>query len=559
MADTSITTQSNNGIAATTPTALGEITGGAEITAHNNLTLLQVLLIRYRKLLMFVAAGLMFMGFVGLMLWSGATPYRTLYSGLGEKDAAAMVEFLQKEHIPYKLQGADTITVPADKVYSARLKLASNDLQPKSGTGYEIFDKKNEFGMSDFTQKINLQRALQGELARTLEVIPQVASARVQLVMSKESAFAERDRKASASVMLQLNGAGKLPKATVEAVQNLVAASVPDLAVGDVTVVDSSGNLLSSTGKDEPNSQGETMQQYQISLEARLEHRVTSMLEQVVGAGQAVVRVSADIDRQFVDQNNISYNPDEQVVRSQHTITEDHSSMDTAPMGVPGLASNTPGNNPAVTSKGSGASSASKVPNDQAKRNENTTNYEISSVTEHRIIPFGAVTKLSVAVVVGGTSKTDAKGNTTFTPVAAAQLSKLRGLVDSAIGFNEDRGDSVTIQSMPIHDISSRGEVADVNASLHGKAFYMDLARYGLAALALILMAWFLLRPLAQRLAGDPSVTQEEEEEEDPFANLSEEAYARLAMVEKARIAVKHDPERAAKVITEWAGSAASV
>jgi len=555
MADNSLTTQPNGALAASTPTALGEITGGAEITAPSKLTLLQVLLIRYRKLLMFVAAGLMFMGFVGLMLWSGETPYRTLYSGLGEKDAAAMVEFLQKEQIPYKLQGANTITVPSDRVYPTRLKIASKNLQPKSGTGYELFDKKNQFGMSDFTQKLNLQRALQGELARTLEVIPQVSSARVQLVMPKESAFAERDRKASASVMLQLGGSGKLPQSTVAAVQNLVAASVPDLSVADVTVVDSSGNLLSSKDKDQPNSQGETMQQYQISMEARLEHRLTSMLEQVVGAGQAVVRVSADIDRQFVEQNNTNYNPDEQVVRSQHTITEDRNSTDAAAIGVPGLASNTPGNNPAVTADGSVAKASANVPTEKAKRNENTTNYEISSVTEHRVIPFGAIKKLSVAVVVGGSSSKDDKGVETFTPLGAAQLSKLRGLVNSAIGFNEDRGDAVTIQSMPIHDISSRGDAKAVDA-IHSKAFYMDLARYGLAALALILMAWFLLRPLAQRLSHDPNLV-EEEEEEDPFANLSEEAYARLAMVEKARIAVKHDPERAAKVISEWAGSSA--
>jgi len=554
MANTAVATQPNSALAQTTPTAQGEITGSASGPSQG-LTLFQLLLIRYRKLLMFVAASMMFLGFIGLMLWSGEAPYHMLYSGLNEKDAAAIVEALQKEHIPYKLEGENTITVPANKVYSARLKLAGKDLLPRSGTGYEIFDKANEFGVSDFTQKINLQRALQGELARTIEVLPQVASARIQLVMPKESAFAERDRKATASVMLQLSGSSKLSPQSVVAIQNLVSSSVPDLAVKSVTIVDSSGNLLSGTAKDQPSSQGQTMQKFQAALEGRMEHRITSMLEQVIGAGQVVVRVNADIDRKFVEQNSTSFNPDEQVIRSQHSINETRKSGDSGgAIGVPGIASNTPGNNSA-TSGNSGAAAANG-PTEAAKRGENTINYEISSVTEHRVIPFGTINKVSVAVVVGGTVTKDDKGNETFTPLTASKLSNLRALVNSAIGFNEDRGDVVTIQSMPIHDISSShlAQNPAMEKSMN-KAFYMELARYALAIIAMLLMAWFLLRPLAQRLSQTANQIEEEEEEEDPFANLSEEAYARLAMVEKARIAVKHDPDRASKVLAEWAGS----
>ncbi len=554
MADTAIATQPDNTVAQATPTAQGEITGDFSPTAQG-LTLFQLLLIRYRKLLMFVASSLMFLGFVGLMLWSGESPYRTLYSGLGEKDAAAIVELLQKEQIPYRLEGGSTITVPADKVYSARLKLASKNLQPKSGTGYELFDKQNSFGVSDFTQKINLQRALQGELARTIEVIPQVRSARVQLVMPKESAFAERDRKASASVMLQLSGSGKLPQQTVVAIQNLIASSVPDLDPKAVTVVDASGNLLSGSEKDQPNSQGQTMQEFQAALEARMEHRLTTMLEQIVGVGQAVVRVSADIDRNFVEQNRTSFNPDEQVVRSQHSVNEKRNSREGAAIGVPGIASNTPGNNPAVSPDGTAVSPENQGPSEAASRSENTVNYEISTVQEHRIIPFGTVKKLSVAVVVGGKVTADADGNEQFTPLSAKQLSRLRDLVNSSIGFDEDRGDRVTIQSMPIHDISSARAAATEVEAAQNKAFYMEMARYALASIAMLLMAWFLLRPLAQRISQVSGAPEEEEEEEDPFANLSEEAYARLAMVEKARIAVKHDPDRAARVLAEWAGS----
>ncbi len=553
MANTAVATSPNNAVAPSVPTAQGEITGEMS-AASQGLTLFQLLLIRYRKLLMFVAASLMFLGFIGLMLWSGQAPYRTLYSGLNEKDAASIVEELQKEQIPYKLEGASTITVPADKVYQARLKLAGKNLQPKSGTGYELFDKQNEFGVSDFTQKINLQRALQGELARTIEVIPQVSAARVQLVMPKESAFAERDRHATASVMLQLTGSGKLAQQSVVAIQNLVASSVPDLKPKDVTIVDSSGNLLTGNEKDQPSSQGQSMQEFQAKLESRMEQRITSMLEQVVGAGQAVVRVNADIDREFVEQNRTSFNPDEQVIRSQHSINESRDSSEGSAIGVPGIASNTPGNNPATAN---GGGTGNNGPTEAAKRNESTINYEISNVVEHRVVPFGTLKKVSVAVVVGGTTTKDKDGNTTFTPLSAAQISNLRALVNSAIGYNEDRGDSVTIQSMPIHDISSARLAATPEMEKAQKqAFYMELARYTLAIISMLLMAWFLLRPLAQRLSQSANaMDEEEEEEEDPFANLSEEAYARLAMVEKARIAVKHDPDRAARVLAEWAGS----
>ncbi|MCF6208049.1 MAG: flagellar M-ring protein FliF, partial [Ghiorsea sp.] len=200
----------------------GQVTGEAPISQVQNA------LMKNRRGILFMAAALMFAGFVGLMLWSSESPYRTVYSGMDEKDAAAIVELLQKEKIPYKLQGSGTVLVPEDQVYAVRLKLAGEDMMPGNGEGFEIFDRANEFGVSDFTQKVNLQRAMQVELARTIEVLPIVSAARVHLVLPKESAFAERDRKASASVMLKLTGNKKLSPQTVGAIQNLVASAVAE-------------------------------------------------------------------------------------------------------------------------------------------------------------------------------------------------------------------------------------------------------------------------------------------------------------------------------------------
>jgi len=507
------------------------------------------MLVKYRKLMLFAAASLMLVGFISLVLWSSEKPYRTIYAGMAEKDAASVVEMLQKEHIPYRLEGGGTVMVPEDQVYQVRLKLAGEGMTPTGNIGFEIFDKSNEFGLSDFTRKINLQRALQGELSRTIEVMPQVTAARIHLVMPKESAFAERDRKASASVMLQLTGNRHMAKKSVLAIQNLVAASVPDMDLNDVTVVDASGTLLSSNEKEAPMSEGQTMQEYRAKLEQRLEQRLAGMLEQIVGQGQAVVRVSADINREFIEQNNTRYNPDEQVLRSRKSISEEHASSSGAALGVPGLASNTPGAN-SVNADGSVGAPAQ--PQDKAKRLEDVNNYEISTTQEHRIVPFGSINKLSVATIVGGHYNTDDKGEQVFTPRSKEELAQLQKLIERAMGYDEDRGDSVNVQSMPLIDISSTSD-EDALQSAENRAFYMQVARYSLAGLALLLLAWFVLRPLAVRM--QESARHDENEKHPALASpnqMSSEAYARLANMEQVKQNIYQEPDRANKVLREW-------
>ncbi|MDQ6968586.1 MAG: flagellar basal-body MS-ring/collar protein FliF [Mariprofundaceae bacterium] len=550
-------TPQNSAVQAMGAPLQGEIGAGTAPVASQFINL-QNSLISNRRILLFVAGTLMLVGFLSLMLWSSATPYRPIYSGMNEKDAAAIVEMLQKEHVPYKLEGGGTVLVPADKVYAMRLKLASQDMMPGSGTGFEIFDRSNEFGISDFTQKINLQRAQQGELARTIEVLPQVTAARVHLVMPKESAFADHDRKASASVMLQLMGSQRMPKKTVVAIQSLVAASIPELDKSAVVIVDSSGNLLSSKGDEQAAGQGESMKSYQSKMEQRMESRLTTMLDQVVGAGQAVVRVSAKINRQYVEQNSKKYNPDEQVLRSQSSTEENRTSVESSASGVPGVASNTPGS-PQILPDGSvaKAGAGNNPPGDRANRRDETNNYEISSTTEHRIIPFGSIDRLSVAVIVGGSFKVASDGAKTFVPRGKSELKSLKNLVRGAMGYNEDRGDTIELQSMPLLDISSLPD-AEALQSTENKAFYLEIARYGLVGVALFLLAWFLLRPLAQR------ITATEESSEKGAGNaalvyqpeLSDDARARLEKLEHARQAISNNPERAGKVLNEWVGTA---
>jgi len=274
------------------------------------------------------------------------------------------------------------------------------------------------------------------------------------------------------------------------------------------------------------------------------------MLEQIVGESQAVVRVSADINREFIEQNNTRYNPDEQVLRSRKSISENRQSNEGMALGVPGLASNTPGANNAT-----GAAGAAITPTDSASRNEDVNNYEISTTNEHRIVPFGSINKLSVAVIVGGSMQAATEGGeATFTPRSKEELTNLQKLVERAMGFNEDRGDSVDVQSMPLVDISSTID-SEALTSAENRAFYMQIVRYSLAGLALLLLGWFVLRPLAQRI--QQSGEKQHQPQQGALAlhgqhELSSEAYARLANMEQVKQSVTSEPDRANKVLREW-------
>ena len=451
---------------------------------------IQGLLLNNRRLLLLIASVLLLAGFIGLIFWSAEAPYRTLFSNMDEKEAASVVEMLQKEKVPYRLEGTGTIMVPSDQVYTLRLKLAGEDMLPGNKAGYELFDKGDQFGISDFVQKVNLQRALQGELARTIEILPQVSAARVHLVLPKESAFVSRKQQATASVMLQLTGASRISKQSILAIQNLVSAGVPELDRENVTVVDSAGNLLTTKGESNTGGAGQTQQEYQVNFERRMEERLTRMLEQIVGSGQAVVRVSAEINREHVEQNNQRFNPDESVLRSERIIDESRKASDRRAMGIPGVSSNNP-------DKQAASQGLVQEPTEEAGRSEHVSNFEISSTTEKRIIPFGEVEKLSVAVVVGGTVSKQGE-TSSFTPRSQEELKSIRGLVERAMGYDEDRGDSLEVQSLSLVDMSINADTEALQEA-ESKAFYLELARYGLAGVALFLLVWFVLRPMSSR------------------------------------------------------------
>lgn len=520
----------------------GTAAGGTRFVAH---------IPKNRRLILATAGILMMLGFISLAFWSSRPEYRLLYGGMDDKESARVVDLLQKDHIPYQLQGSGTVMVPADQLYAARIKLAGDGVTPTNGVGFELFDKTNTFGLSEFAQKVNYQRALQGELARTIEVLPQVEAARVELVMPKDSAFADRQRKASASVMLQIVGGQQLPVQTVQAIQNLVAAGVPDLTPKGVTVVDSAGNLLSSDKDTADMGSGRTLRDYQTSLEQRMENRLTGMLEQVVGVGQAVVRVTAQLDREELDQHKDSFDPDETAIRSQREDTETRTSNgSTIPAGVPGIASNTPGANPGTKP----ATKSASAPADKATHTVRVTNYEISNTQEHIIVPSGGIKRLSVAVIVGGHMKKE-NGQQVFVPRSKQELKSIQLLVQRAIGYDDDRGDSVVVQSLPLIDIHNQ---ADAKALAHAqnRAFYLQVARYALAGLALILIALFILRPMAKRLTMSRPAAQPAAPTGDGMAAIAaampKASAGHLDFQSPAKQVATANPDQTALILQQW-------
>jgi len=475
----------------------------------------------HSRWVLFAASAILLVGFLSLFIWSNEKPYRALYTGLSETDASKIVKELQKSKADYRLDGAGIILVPADKIYSTRLKLAGKNVTPSKTIGFEIFDQGNKFGLSEFTQKINLQRALQGELSRSIEELPQVESARVHLVFSKSSPFKDKERKARASIMIALFGSGQLSKKNVIAIQNLVASSTPNLSASDVSIIDSDGNLLS-----EPKGGNSDVQEgIKISIEKRLESRITTMLEKIVGDGNAIVRIVADINREYVEQDSTIYNPDEQVLRSSR-ILDESKTIGTA-KGIPG-----------ATTSESKTNSGNTNTSQKAKKGDKVLNYEISSTKEKKVIPFGKVTKLYAAIVIGDRIK---DGNAI--PRSEEELLTLEEIVKGAMGFNEERGDIIKIKSVPLAVAKKDSTKPESSIS---KDTYFEIARYSLIFIIVLLLAIFLIIPLSKRIkemGREPDKI--EEKEEVVFAPGSE-------TLPKVKKAVDDDGARAVRVVQEW-------
>jgi flagellar M-ring protein FliF len=434
-------------------------------------------------------------GFFGMFIVGSKMEFQPLFGKLSSDDAATIVDKLREQRVPFKIEGGGSmILVPADKVYDIRLSLAGLGL-PKGGTvGFEIFDK-TDFGSTEFVQKLNYQRALQGELARTIKEFNEVADARVMIVMPKDSVFIEEKKPPSASVMLTLRS--EMPKSKVAAVVNLVASAIEGLTPDLVTVVDTSGKVLSKKilPADKVGELADSQLEYKTMYEGNLSRRIQSMLEQIAGVGKAIVRVSADMDFSQIDINEEKYDPDAQVLRSRQISTESQDSTKAASSGVSSV-------NP-VASGGSGGNQAAE----KSQRQNETVNYEINRTVRRTTKPMAEVKRLSVAAVLDGnyTQETGKDGTQARKYVARtqAELDQFKKIVQQAMGYSEDREDKVTIESLPFSDMT---EMTVQTPS--GVDWLALVRRYGhLAGYAVLILISFLfiVRPVIQAV-GDVSV-----------------------------------------------------
>ncbi len=376
-----------------------------------------------------------------------------LYSGMETEDASAVVQKLESLKIPYELRAdGTTILVPEEQLYKLRLDMASAGL-PKGGSiGFELFDQ-NQFGATEFEQQVSLRRALEGELSRSINTVDGVASSRVHLVMPKSSVFLSKKEQASASVVVKLKNPALFGKKEVAAVVHLVAAAVPGLSRNHISVVSTEGVTLHRPSLDESGGLGtEMLAEESQAVAQRLEAQAIAQLERVVGPGGADVRVAVVLDASTKEQTKETYQPDKTALRSEQQSEEEVRSQSPGAEGIPGARSNLPGND------GNEATQATAGQNlDTTSRKSHTRNWEVDRAVEKVHTPPGQVGRLSVAVLLNGSWQKQKAGPDVFVPRAQAEVDQLTLVVRQAVGFDEMRGDTISVSAAKF----ARGEQLD--------------------------------------------------------------------------------------------------
>ncbi|MEQ9642706.1 MAG: flagellar basal-body MS-ring/collar protein FliF [Alphaproteobacteria bacterium] len=439
-----------------------------------------------------IAAGLL--GFFAYLVDRLTTPPMTLlYGELAPNDSSQIVAKLEALNVEYKLAGdGSQILVPEDGALRLRMTMAADGLPSGGSVGYELFDRTDALGTTSFVQNVNSMRALEGELARTISTIELVEAARVHLVLPKRELFAREKREPSASIVLKLRR-GSMDRSQVAAIQNLVAAAVPDLQTQRVSIVDDNGNLLSRTrGRDESGGPAD-MVDLRIGYEERLKQAVESMVEQSVGIGNVRAEVSVQMKFDRITENAEVYNPDGQVVRSTQTIEDNATSTETTPDSV-SVGNNLPD---AQAQVGGGAGGS----NSNTARTEETVNYEISKTVRTEVKQMGTVERLSVAVLVDGNYARGENGETTYSPREQAELDQIASLVRSAIGFDEARGDTIEVVNMRFMRFEDQ-VVPEVDLPFLNltKGDYFRLAEIATLLVLGVLVVLLVVRPMLRRL-----------------------------------------------------------
>ncbi len=515
---------------------------------------------------MMVAIAALFAMIAGAWIWGNTPDYRVLYSNLSDRDGGDIIESLQQMNIQYKFaDGGGALLVPSSQVHEARLKLASQGLPKGGNVGFELMENQR-FGITQFAEQVNYQRALEGELARSVQSIGAVAAARVHLAIPKPSVFVKEQQQPSASVVLSLQGGRLLDSAQVSAIIHLISSSVSGMSAKNVAVVDQNGTLLSASHDRAGNNGLDANQlKYVHQVEQSYIDRIEALLSPMLGANNIRAQVSADIDFSRIEQTSEIYKPNqnaaESVVRSQQT-SEAMSGSGLGAGGIPGALTNqppAPASAPIVASADKAGTNASDNANLSDLQKKSVVNYEVDRTIRHTILPVGSIKRLSVAVVVNGSRKiTNAKGKTSTQPLTDAEKEQINNLVRDVMGFDQNRGDSLNVQVAAFTENNQIIEEVPLWKQASMIELAKDLLKYGLIAAAMLFVVFRVIKPAFATLHNMQSNTGGFKASTEGEA-AAEEAYTPSTPsydqnLQTARQIAKQEPKIVASVIKEWVG-----
>ncbi len=494
--------------------------------------------------------GAVLIGMLSLSLMSSKPELKVLYANLSSGDASQIVAKLKEQRIPYELaENGTAIMVSGGVVYETRLAMAGDGLPRGGGVGFEIFDKTN-LGTTDFVQRLNYQRALQGELARTISTFEKIKAARVHVAQPKDSVFVEDSKPPTASISVTLAGRGKLSKDEIRAIINLVGSAITGLEEENITLVDTAGHLLFRKDSDEDSMLSATQLEYQHKVETTMRRKLETMFEEVVGINKVIARVSADVDFDHVDVSEEAYDPEVQIVRSEQILAEnDGAGADQ--QGIPGVK----GQLATFTEAGAGGDGTGGF-----SRRNITKNYEISRTTTRTKQAVGNIRKLSVAIMVDGNYKDvdkDGAVSKEYEPRTEEELAVFLTMARNAVGYDLDRGDQVEVKSMPFY--LSRYMEPKPDAFEKYKGLISQLAFPFVLLLVAIGFVMFVVKPFFRLMTKqqlDAHLAAEQAERELHGEVVVDEDYALtpLGVSDKEHIykLAQSDPDRAADLVRRW-------
>ncbi|MBQ5942890.1 MULTISPECIES: flagellar basal-body MS-ring/collar protein FliF [unclassified Massilia] len=520
---------------------------------------------------------------VAVWMWSQAPEYRVLFSNYSDRDGGAITAALDQMAVPYKFsEGGSAILVPAEQIHDLRLKLAAQGLPKGGNVGFELMENQ-KLGTSQFLEQVNYQRSLEGELARSIQSLGSVSNARVHLALPKPSVFVRDQQKPTASVLLNLQPGRALDPGQVSAIVHLVASSVPELTIGNVTVVDQNGTLLSDTSNKGAGSKqlDATQLKYVDTVQQNIIKQVESIIKPIVGEGNVRAEATAEIDFAQVDTAAEMYKPNSppepQAIRSQQT--SESTQQGAGASGIPGALSNQPPGVNAAPVEGQLPPNGAQ-PAAGPSRKDSTTNYEVDKTIRYEQRPMGGIKRLTVGVVVNYRRIVDPKtGKVTVRPLAAAEVAQINELVKQAMGYNQQRGDTLNVANAPFDGVDKPAEDIKPMEWWSDPAnfpLFKEVARYAFVAAVIAFLYFRFLRPLLRPAIKkfDEATAIPEEEKIDEEAEAEAAAAAEEAMQEEveeveqqrraqgyranlkvAQDLAREDPRIVANVIKAWLGS----